>query len=44
VSAEGEKVLVEVKYEDKEQKETQIKVTSIVVSHADENEVVRLRI
>ncbi len=44
VSAEGKAVLVEVKYEDKEQKEAQVKVTSIAVSPADENEVVRLRI
>jgi len=42
--AEGKEVLVEYKYEDKEQKEAQVKVTSIDVSPADENEVVRLRI
>ena len=41
-SAEEKGVLVEVKYEDKGQKEAQ--VTSIVVSPSDENEVVRLRI
>jgi predicted ribosome quality control (RQC) complex YloA/Tae2 family protein len=39
--AEGKEVLVEYKYEDKEQKEAQ--VTSIVVSPLAENEVVRLR-
>jgi predicted ribosome quality control (RQC) complex YloA/Tae2 family protein len=39
VSAEGKEVLVEVKHEDKEQKEAQVKVTSIVVSPSDENEV-----
>jgi predicted ribosome quality control (RQC) complex YloA/Tae2 family protein len=39
--AKGE-VLVDIKYEDKEQKETRTK--SIVVSPSDENEVVRLRV
>jgi len=39
---EEKEVLVEYEYEDKEQKET--RVTSILVSPSDENEVVRLRI
>ncbi len=41
VGAEEKEVLVEVKYEYKEQKEAQ--VTSIVVSPVDENGIVRLR-
>jgi len=40
-ASEEKEVLVEVKYEDKEQKET--RVTSMVVSPVDENEIVRLR-
>ncbi len=44
MGAEGKEVLVEVKYEDKEQKEARVKVTSMVVSPLDETQIARLRI